>query len=390
MAAEFEAAGARIVPFGEPSDVCVIHTCAVTANAERTCIRLARSVKSARPRTRVVLAGCAVEYDRDRLLRLARADRAAGHADKFRLPGLLGLPPPRDSNLRLVPRFQRTRALVKVQDGCSFGCAYCVVPLTRGPSVSRPLREILEEVRALAGEGFLEIGLTGANLGCYRDGRRGLVALLESVEAVPGIRRIRLSSIEISTVERAVIAFMAQSQKLCRYLHLPLQSGDNRILAGMGRRYTAEQYRDLVQEAVETLSGPGLGTDLIAGLPGEDERAFRNTVSLVHDLPFTNLHVFPYSHRPGTAAARMSHPVPPEVRKRRVRRLLDLAERKRARFARSLLGREVTMLVEQIDGRGRARGWTSEYVPAALPAAGLEPNRIVPFTPTRFQDGVLS
>jgi threonylcarbamoyladenosine tRNA methylthiotransferase MtaB len=338
------------------------------------------------------MAGCAVEADRAKLDREASVDVIAGQDEKLNLQALLPAawrePPSAgdDSGSTAVdrsdrlPRFDRTRALVKVQDGCDFCCAYCIVPRTRGAPRSRPRSEIVDEVRRFADAGYREVVLSGANLGLYRDGAADLVKLIEAIEAVDGIARIRLSSIECTTIERAVVDAMAGSEKLCRYLHVPLQSGDTGVLERMGRRYTPGQYRALVEYAVSRVENLGLGTDIIVGFPGEADDAFANTVALVGDLPFSNLHVFPYSRRPETRADRLAGQLPASVKKSRVRELVELGDRKRTDFAQSFIGRSVSVLVERVTD-GVAEGWTGEYLEARV-AGPHQENDIVTFTPT--------
>jgi threonylcarbamoyladenosine tRNA methylthiotransferase MtaB len=398
IAAGFEAAGYRIVPFGQPCEVCVIHSCSVTARAERTSVRLARSAGRGPGRPRVVLAGCAAELDPRRLRAASGADLVAGQRDKFRLPELLRADPgatagatshPRAGDrAAAVPLSGRTRALVKAQDGCGFGCAYCVVPLARGPAASRPFDDVVREARDLVRRGYRECVLTGANLGCYADAGRNLVRLLAELASLPGLDRIRLSSIELSTVERAVVDFMATCPKVCRYLHIPMQSGDDRILSAMGRRYTAAQFRDLLSHAASRLAPLGLGTDVIVGFPGEDEAAFEATMRMARDLPFTNLHVFPFSRRPGTRAATMPGQVPEAEKRRRVAAVIALGRAKKEAFARGLVGRPVSVLVERVTRRG-GKGWTAEYVPALARRSESAVNALVSFVPGRVEGGVL-
>jgi threonylcarbamoyladenosine tRNA methylthiotransferase MtaB len=430
MRAAFEAAGYLVKPFGAACDISVIHGCLVTARAEKDGRRLARSVKRRHRKTFVVIAGCAAEIDGESARRAAGADLAAGQRDKFALPALLarhGFPDaastsspeathprpyfaqeatkdrpllPAPKRLRqagqggelsqvLTPRFDTTRAIVKIQDGCEFNCAYCIVPRARGRCWSRPLPEVLDEVRRLAAAGHREIVLTGANIGCYEYRGRRLAHLLERLENETDIERLRLSSIEITTAERAVIDFMAGSTKLCRFLHLPLQSGCDAVLAAMGRRYSARQYRETIEYAAAKLGPVGLGTDVLAGFPGEDAAAFAETERFVAGLPFSNLHVFGYSPRPGTPAAERRDQVPEPEKRRRVARLIELGDRLRADFARQWVGREVQVLVESVDASGRAEGWTGEYLPARIGGRELRPNSIVTFRPQTAEGEIL-
>lgn len=393
ITAQFTAGGYRLVPFGNACEVGVIHSCSVTSAADRTSLRLARTLKRKFPRAVVILAGCAVEADRERVRRLSGADIVAGQDEKFDLPGLVarqfhgGDPAP--CAVPAAPVFDTTRALLRVQDGCDFHCAYCVVPHTRGPSRSRPFRDILDEAGALAERGFSELVVTGANVGCYADGGRRLVDVLAAVEAIAAISRIRISSVEPSTTERAIIDYMSTSRKLCRFLHLPLQSGDDRILAAMRRRYSSGDYRRFVDYAVQHVPRLGLGTDLIVGHPGETDSAFANTRSLVEALPFSNLHVFPFSPRPGTPACIMPGRVAAATRRARAAELIALGLRKRAAFARQFVRQEVTVLVEDGAANGRAVGWTGEYLRASLPGGSLRENDLALFVPSHADDDLL-
>lgn len=395
MTARFALAGYSTVPFGSPSDVTVIHGCAITAKAEHSSLYAARQARRTRADTLVVLAGCPAETLGETLRGDASIDLTIGQAGKFTIPDLLHklqperFPAPIGATTPALPRFDTQRALVKVQDGCDFGCAYCIVPAARGKPRSRPIADILAEARRLAEAGFRELVLTGANLGVYAEGNRRLTDLLREVEALPGVERIRLSSIELTTSEREIIGHMAASTKLCHFMHLPLQSGDDRILAAMGRRYTATDFRRTVEKAVAAMPHVGLGTDLIVGFPGEDERAFSNTVSLVRDLPFSNLHVFPYSKRPGTRADAMPDQVPESLKKERLHRLVETGTAKRRVFATRFMGQTVSVLVERVDAHGAAHGWTGEYLEAVVTAPNLTPRQLVKMIVTTVEEATL-
>lgn len=395
LRAAFETAGYSVVPFGQTCDVCVVHGCTVTANAQKDSLRLARSAKRMNPGAFVVLAGCVAEIGGEPLRAACGADLAVGQAGKFELPAILhdygfcqNPVAARRPGLKLL-RFETTRAIVKIQDGCDFRCAYCIVPAARGRSRSRPVDEVIREIIGLGESGYREIVLTGANIGCYDDNGKKLVYLLEQIDALSTIDRMRISSIEISTVERAVIDLMSQSSKLCRSLHFPLQSGDDRILQAMGRRYTARQYRELIEYAVRKLGPIGLGADALVGFPGEDSPAFAATEQLIRDLPFSNLHVFAYSRRKSTRACDMSCQVPDVVRKKRAARLISLGRQKRESFARYWVGRETTVLVESVETKGDGVGWTGEYLKARVRGQNIHPNQIVRFVPDHVDGDVL-
>jgi threonylcarbamoyladenosine tRNA methylthiotransferase MtaB len=384
MATRFEAAGYATVPFGTPCDVAVIHGCAITGKAEHSSLYAARQAKRTRADTLVILAGCPAETLGETLRGDTTVDLTIGQVGKFAIPELLHhlhphrFPAPATSiDADSPPRFDTQRALIKVQDGCDFHCAYCIVPTARGLPQSRPLPEVLHEVKRVTSAGFREVILTGANLGRYEDGPLRLADLVRGVESLPAVERIRLSSLEITTAEEAVIELMSHSTKLCQFLHIPLQSGDDGILAAMGRRYNTDTFRRIVAMAVEKMPFLGLGTDIIVGFPGEDDRAFKNTVQLVRDLPFSNLHVFPYSRRAGTRADTLPGQVQESLKKERLHALVEIGETKRRLFAERFVGRPVSVLIERIDADGTGHGWTGEYLEATVTGASLSRRQIV-------------
>ena len=391
MAAQFMQAGYEVVAPGDHAEVAIIHGCTLPQAAERKTVQYARAARS-RNTPCVVIAGCPAQLDPAGMLADSGANIVAGQADKYRLVELIGMENRAGTGKKNgepfppshTPRHNHTRALVKVQDGCNFRCSYCIVPDARGAPASLPATEIVEEITRLADTGFKEVVLTGANLGCYKDGNNDLLRMIGKIEQIPGIRRIRLSSIEPGTCEKALIDLMANSDKLCRFLHVPLQSGDDRILHAMRRRYSAAQYIAFVEYAAGRLGPFGLGTDIITGFPGEDDVAFESTVKLVESLPFSNLHVFPYSRRPGTPASEMDGQVKNSTRTSRARLLAELGTAKRAVFARQFLGKEVTVLIEGRPSGTEGSGWTSEYIEATVHGASLTRNQLVKFVPHKL------
>ncbi|MCA1810289.1 MAG: MiaB/RimO family radical SAM methylthiotransferase [Lentisphaerae bacterium] len=305
----------------------------------------------------------------------------------------LGCTAPIDYSTSPMPLFQTKRALVRVQDGCDFRCAYCIVPSLRGPPRSRPPAAILEETRRLLDAGHMEIVLTGANLGCYDYHGMHLIQLLEKLSKLTELQRLRLSSIEITTVEKAVIDFMADSKILCRSLHLPLQSGSAKVLRRMGRRYDPVQYARVAAYAIEKLGRVGLGTDLLVGFPGETDRDLQATEQMVRNLSFSNLHIFCYSPRPGTAAIEMSGQIAEPVKTQRQLRLRRLGTDLRHRFARQWVGGTVEVLAEQADRQGNLSGWTGEYLPAQVAVCSMCRSahlpRLVRCVPHTAEKGVL-
>jgi threonylcarbamoyladenosine tRNA methylthiotransferase MtaB len=257
--------------------------------------------------------------------------------------------------VRADARLERVRAFVKVQDGCSFSCNFCVVPLVRGASRSRPASAVLEEIRRRVGQGHVEVVLTGINLGCYRDRETGysLARLVREAGATPGLSRLRLSSIEVNHVNDELVAALRETPSLARHLHIPLQSGDDRVLQAMGRRYTSGTYL----RRLEGLEDFNLTTDVIVGFPAEDELAFRRTLRLVRAAGITKVHVFPYSPRPGTRTA-AEDSVPRAIKRERSARLRALSHRACLARWRSKLGSEDLVLVDR-----PGRGYGDDYSP---------------------------
>ncbi|HET7171235.1 MAG TPA: MiaB/RimO family radical SAM methylthiotransferase [Gaiellales bacterium] len=347
----------------------IVNTCCVTAEAVAKSRKAVR--RAARTAERVVVTGCGAN------LRGAAFEDVAENVTVVRgapeaVPrivagwvGDLGCAGPQ-------PAFPRTRAYVKIQDGCSFTCSYCVIPQVRGRSRSRRGADVLADVVRRARQGHREVVLTGINLGCFRDRAAGmrLADLLAAVAQVEGIDRVRLSSIEVNHVSDALLAAMGRPG-VARHLHVPMQSGDDGVLEAMRRRYTARAFLRAMRRARERVGGVNLTTDVIVGHPAEDDAAFEHTLDAVREAGFTRVHVFPYSPRPGTADE-ASDPVPAAVKAERSRRLRDLAERQARAHRRALRGTRQLVLVETEAGRGYADDYTPFVVPGGRPGTMVE------------------
>jgi threonylcarbamoyladenosine tRNA methylthiotransferase MtaB len=323
------------------ADVAVVNTCCVTHEAVSKSRKAA--ARLARTHGRVYVTGCAASLPDGAFAGLPEnvvvvANRseetpAAVAGDV----GALGC-------VRADARLDRVRAFVKVQDGCSFSCAFCVIPTVRGASRSRPADAVLTEVRRRVAQGHREVVLTGINLGCYRDREAGyrLPRLVREVGATPGLARLRLSSIEVNHLDEDLVAALRETPVACRHLHVPLQSGDDGVLQAMGRRYQVQMYLRRVALA----EGFNLTTDVIVGFPTEDEHAFRNTLSVVREAGITKVHVFPYSPRPGTRTA-SDDPVPKAVKRERGERLRRLSREQTLHRWRGKVGRPDLVLVDR-------------------------------------------
>lgn len=375
-AGQFAEKGYTIVPWGEPTEVAVINTCSVTHRAEAHCRNIVRRALRDSPDAFVVVAGCYAQSDFEALSKIPGVDLIVGteYKDTFadyldrprKLPDPVVLHSARISREEFeVPstgRYDSTRANLKVQDGCDFFCSFCIIPYTRGRERSRRFDDLLREARELAEAGYRELVLTGVNIGRYENHGRTLADVADGLEEVPGVDRIRITSIEPTTVEDRLLGAMAGEGKLCRYLHLPVQSGDDGVLSGMGRRYTAKEYHEFAERAAASVPGLGLGTDVIVGFPGETDAAFERTRRVLSGLPFAYYHVFSYSPRAGTKAAQSPGQLPPGVIAERSRALREDSDRRRREFAAAHLGRTVEVLFEQRDRAGRWTGLTDSYL----------------------------
>lgn len=389
---EFAAAGCEIVPLGSATDVVVFHTCVVTAAAEKACMHLIRSQRKKSPLTLFAVSGCAVKTVSAARLRSIGVDLIIPLDKKAELVPIIlrhqGFIRKADDSP--VTRKTLSRALLKVQDGCDFFCAYCIVPHTRGQPRSVPMDLCLEKAAAFIAAGFSELVVTGCNLACYGHGSARLPQLLAGLADLPGLGRLRVGSLEPGTVEIEVAQLMAHNSKLCRFMHLPAQSGDDLVLSRMGRRYTAAKLAQTIREIVRLVPDIGLGTDIITGFPGETQEAFDNTRAWLAALPFSNLHVFPYSERPGTPAAEYDGQVPNAERKARARQLIDLGDELRDAYASTRVGHGNELLVERFDKDGLAYGWSGEYLPCAVRGVPRDwRRRLVAFKADSYAGGTL-
>ncbi len=374
-----EARGFRTVPVEEPADVVVVNTCTVTARAEFSDRQAIRRAARVSPEARVVVTGCWAQTSPDAVARLGEVDLVVGNADKHRLPDLLdGLLAERVrvSDIRGAPTLDvaplarvngRSRAFLKVQDGCQHRCAFCIVPFARGRSRSLEPKVVLDQARLVVAAGHPEVVLTGVDLGHYGADllpRTTLAALLRDLVELPGLRWVRLSSVLPAYFTPELLEVVTASPRIAPHFHVPLQSGSDRVLRLMRRPYTTRMYRDLVERLAAAVPSPGLGADVIVGFPGERPADFEATLALVEALPFSYLHVFPYSSRRGTEAARLGDTVDAPTAARRGRALRDLARRKNLDFRRGLTGGVEEVLVLETRDRvtGRLVGLTGNYV----------------------------
>ncbi len=405
LADNLQRQGYRLVEFGEETDLLVLNTCTVTENAEKDCRYAVRKTLRHSPHAFVAVTGCYAQTGAAELQTVPGIDLIVGTQFKMNLPDYLPTPSklhkqpkPELRHSRTIDRedftlpgtaySDSTRALLKIQDGCDFMCSFCLIPFARGRERSRTLEDVLREARDLAAHGYRELVLTGVNIGQYSYRGATLVDLLRELETIPDVTRLRISSIEPTTVPAALLELMAASPKLCRYLHLPLQSGDDAILQAMNRRYSVREYEELVEQALKLMPDLGLGTDVMVGFPSEDEQAFANTVRMAERLPFSYLHVFSYSSRPGTAAARLEDQIPLPVIRQRSKILAGLSRTKTIGFYQAQIGHTVSVLFEQGERDGFRSGTTANFTRVAVPADAVVAGSIHHVTITGIMDGL--
>jgi threonylcarbamoyladenosine tRNA methylthiotransferase MtaB len=378
----FQRGGFVPVEFGQETDVFVINSCTVTEGAEVECRRIVRQVLRHSPQAFVAVTGCYAQTGLEVLRDIEGIDLIVGNQFKMQLsdiippfPQLKKQPAPLVHHGRIDPEnffvegvgaYNTTRANLKIQDGCQFMCSFCLIPFARGRERSRFLEDAVREAEELVERGHRELVLTGVNIGQYRDGAADLLVLIQRLEAIEGLERIRISSIEPTTVPESLLDYMSSSSKLCRYLHVPLQSGDDRILQAMNRRYSVREYQKAMETALQRIPDVCFGTDILVGFPGEGPREFANTQAVVQNLPFAYLHVFSYSRRPGTAATKLPYTVSSAMIKERSRALRDASDQKRMVFQQRFLGRSVSVLFESAEIEGYWPGLTDNFLRVAV------------------------
>ncbi len=356
----------------DEAEVCLVNTCTVTGKIDTEINRRLRQLKE-KPGRKVILTGCLVERKDLDKTGLA-ADWIIPNSDKFNLSGY---PPeiissPTAAYESVLEGFSgRNKSFVKVEDGCDRFCAYCTVPLVRGSKIkSRDSAEIIKEIEKLTAAGFKEHILTGVNLGLFGKDlseKNALYSLLETIVKLPGKFRVRLSSISPYDLDDSVIDLTAANpERICPHFHLSMQSGDDAVLKRMNRNYDTAFYRKKVAYITDRIKFPGITTDVIAGFPGETDKEFTNTHEFIKSLPFSRLHVFPYSDRPGTKATAMKDKISDETKKARVKKLIETAKEKELGFAQAQVGMPLKALIEETEKKGWLFGYTQNYIRVAI------------------------
>jgi threonylcarbamoyladenosine tRNA methylthiotransferase MtaB len=356
---------------GEEADLCIVNTCTVTDGADSSSRHEIRSLLKAHPNARLAVTGCMAENSPDALRQIDSRIEIVPNAKKEQLLEQIF---PDEENL---PEFSirtfddHTRAFVKVQDGCNSFCTYCIIPYVRGRSRSRQIPEIVKEVEGLIASGYKEVVITGINVGDFDGGGR-LADLVRAVDAVEGLKRLRISSIDPDEIDDDLADAVINGKNTCPSMHIVLQSGSNVILKRMNRKYTRQVFMETVERMVRLNPDFTVTTDIIVGFPGESETDFQETIDLVKEVKFAKVHMFPYSTRKRTRAALYPNQVPSDVKQRRKQELLRLAEKTGFELREKFVGRRMSVLIE-----GDGTGHTANFLKVKIPNAKLKPHDLV-------------
>lgn len=376
---QFEAKGYKKVEFTDAPDIYIINTCSVTENADKKCRKVVKEARHHSPNAYVAIIGCYAQLKPKEIAEIPGVDAVLGAAEKFRLmellDGFVRQPEPvvMATHVEQANTFNtsyslqdRTRTFLKVQDGCDYSCSFCTIPLARGSSRSDNSNHVVEMAREIASSGVKEIVLTGVNLGDFgiQEGERKerFIDLIKKLDKVEGIERFRISSCEPNLLTDEVIEFVANSKKFVPHFHIPLQSGSNKILKLMRRRYQRELYVSRVEKIKQLIPNCCIGVDVIVGFPGETDEDFLDTYKFLNELDISYLHVFTYSERNNTLAAEMPEVVPQKTRADRSTMLHSLSDKKRRFFYEQSLGSTATVLFENDVEDGWMHGFTENYV----------------------------
>ncbi len=372
-------AGYAVVPFGEPADLGIINTCTVTHEADAKSRKLVRSFIRKNPHAYTAVIGCYAQMGSKALSEIDGVDLIIGNQEKLNVLDYV-TQGKNETAVVVRDRIERDdftiepvggagflrRANLKVQDGCDFMCSFCIIPFARGRARSRAMDNLMDEAHALVARGAKEIVLTGVNIGTYAYGGCSVVEIVDRLNTIEGLSRIRISSIEPTTIPEALFERMnAGDHALVPYLHMPLQAGSNGVLERMRRKYTREEYLAFIEKAAASVHDICLGTDILIGFPGETDEEFAETCALLADSPLVYAHVFKYSEREGTASARMAGKVDPRVQNARSAKVRHISARKQHQFHDRYLGAAVEVLFEH-EENGYWTGYTGNYIRVAV------------------------
>jgi threonylcarbamoyladenosine tRNA methylthiotransferase MtaB len=384
--------GFTIVPFKATADLTIINTCTVTNSADSKSRQAIRTAIKSSPNGRVVAMGCYSQIKPKELGEINGIDMILGNQEKYKIFSLINqletdtleAPLIYVSNYDEIEVYEdlpfilstgRTRAFLKIQEGCDYFCSYCIIPFARGKARSRKLQSTIDEAKRLVDNGYQELVLTGINIGTWNDNGFSLIDLLEHLSDIEGVKRIRISSIEPNTVTDDLLHLISGRENICNHLHIPLQSGSQTVLERMGRKYIISDYIDLVSRVNSIIPNVGLGTDIIVGFPGESKKEFMETNQFIEENPFSYLHVFRYSERTGTKASQMLNKVSAKEMKKRSVFLHKMGEKKQSFFNDRFINHTVPVLFETRKG-GRITGLTENNIRVIVKSSDIKQNTI--------------
>jgi threonylcarbamoyladenosine tRNA methylthiotransferase MtaB len=390
LVSEFTKKNYQVVDFSEEADVYVVNTCTVTNQSDHKSKQVMNQMKRLHPQALKIVTGCMATHYKEQLEQSGKVDFVVDNDHKASITALVDAwangevvsPDHFEKDLfgyEPAETTLHTRSLIKIQDGCNNFCTFCIIPKVRGRAVSRPAKDIYENIRQVVDFGYKEVVLTGVNIGRYKDGDTDFEKLVEQILEIPGDFRLRISSMEPDGFTESFFRLFSHP-KLTPHLHLCLQSGSEDILLKMRRMYTAELFEEMAHELRRRYPGFNLTTDIIVGFPGETEEDFQATVDMARRLQFGHIHTFKYSVRHGTRAERMPDQIPEKVKTGRSEIVRQLSDEMKLAYRRSFIGKEQTVLVEQFDERGFATGYGEHYIPVIIRQKGLEHNRFYTIT----------
>jgi len=407
MAITLRRAGWRLVDFNSSADAYILNTCTVTHKADADARHLVRRAHRQNPEATILVTGCYAQTDPQALAGIEGVSFIFGNDQKGSILDYLNQVQPLKPQVIVNDLFkekaiftshfgahtERSRAFLKIQDGCNQMCSYCVIPFARGKNRSLAPEEVLKQLKLLAQQGFYEAVLTGIHIGTYGvdlDLPGTLLDLMRKIEEEKPIHRVRLSSIDPEEVSEEMIKFLSQSQVFCAYLHLPVQSGDDQILKLMRRRYQVADFENLAWKLKEKIPQICLGTDVMVGFPYEDEERFQSGYELIKKLPLDYLHVFPYSAKKKTRAASFLSQVSSSIKKERVKKFIQLSQDKKEKFYQNALGTETELVIEESSSEelpGYLKGTSRNYIPVYLLAGGFPKKSLLQATLTHYEGG---
>ena len=386
LASRFKAGGYEVVDAGE-ADIFVVNTCTVTNTSDQKCRQAIHQIRRKNPEALLVVTGCMVNHRKEELIQSGIADYVIDNERKSAIFDIVeehfskGQSDPEGYDRDLFcyqPAFDtfHTRSLIKIHDGCNNFCSYCIIPMVRGRSTSRPAEDIYHNVREVVAHGFKEIVLTGVNMGRYHDGETHFESLVEHIINIKGDFRVRVSSIEPDQFSDPFLQLF-QHEKLAPHMHICLQSGSEDTLKRMHRFYTVEQFREMCHRIKSFRPDFNLTTDIIVGFPGESEETFQESCDFAREIGFSHIHTFKYSKRTGTKAASMPDQVPENVKTLRSEVMRRISLENKLKYFEQMKGSTQRLLIERIDTKGMARGYGENYIPIQIPAQNLERNTFI-------------